>query len=243
MLKGIFLSLVILFILMIPGINILFIVLCIGMIIDKKFLKLRTIYKGSGELKGIKINKGEYGEKLILRKLEGLEGSKRIITNIYLPKEEGTTEVDLIMIHPTGLYVIESKNYKGWIFGQESDKMWSQCLVSGVKTKFYNPIRQNKTHIKALNQFTQGKYAKYIYSYVVFGIECEFKKVTWNSPQVSVCKIENFLKTLEEDITSRYPVLSEEEIVFLESQLKRFTDVDEEFKKKHIEFVKKSLDA
>ena len=69
--------------------------------------------------------------------LEQLEGQKAIISNCYLPlKDSGTTEVDLILIHESGIYVIESKNYSGWIFGSENHKYWTQSLLTRFgKTK------------------------------------------------------------------------------------------------------------
>lgn len=49
-----------------------------------------------------------------------------------MPKTNGeTTEIDLILIHETGIYVIESKNYKGWIFESEEQKNWIQTLAAG----------------------------------------------------------------------------------------------------------------
>ena len=52
------------------------------------------------------------------------------------------------MIHEKGIFVIESKNYSGWIFGNERDKKWTQVLANGDKNYFFNPILQNKIHIK-----------------------------------------------------------------------------------------------
>jgi hypothetical protein len=61
-----------------------------------------------------------------------------------LSKKDGsTTEIDLIMIDETGIYVFESKNYSGWIFGDEKRKNWVQTLENRQKNYFYNPIWQN----------------------------------------------------------------------------------------------------
>lgn len=66
-------------------------------------------------------DKGQAGENQIHQSLNRLEGQSAILQNCYLPlKNSGTTEVDLILIHESGIYVIESKNYSGWIFGSES---------------------------------------------------------------------------------------------------------------------------
>ncbi|TCT14547.1 nuclease-like protein [Natranaerovirga pectinivora] len=86
-------------------------------------------------------DKGNYGEFLIFSYLEKLEGEPKLMTNLYIPKENGsTTEIDLIMISETGIYVFESKNYSGWIFGDEMQKNWTQTLQNRQKNKFFNPI-------------------------------------------------------------------------------------------------------
>ena len=94
---------------------------------------------------------GEYQTYKMLSKYEK-DGAK-FLYNCYVPKgEDGTTEIDILMLHKTGIYVLESKNYSGWIFGKEKDNTWTQSLPNGNKNHFYNPIKQNKTHIKWLNE-------------------------------------------------------------------------------------------
>ena len=64
---------------------------------------------------------GEHGEKLTERELKfvRLLGRKgKILRNVYIPKDNGeTTEIDVVYITQKGIFVIESKNYSGWIFG------------------------------------------------------------------------------------------------------------------------------
>ncbi|MER2002174.1 MAG: nuclease-related domain-containing protein [Carnobacterium inhibens] len=74
-------------------------------------------------------NKGNMGEYNIYRTLEKIKGTKLILTNLYIPKEDGsTTEIDLVMITKFGFFVIESKNYSGWIFGDEKYRNWTQTF-------------------------------------------------------------------------------------------------------------------
>src|SRR5699024_9569409 len=61
-------------------------------------------------------NKGVRGEANIFYVLESLPYDSKIMTNLYVPTRNGTTEIDLVYICPWGIYVIESKNYSGWIF-------------------------------------------------------------------------------------------------------------------------------
>ena len=70
---------------------------------------------------------------MIWRVLKGFErkGGK-FLFNLYIPKlNDETTEVDVVLIHPKGFFVIESKNYNGWIFGSEKNRYWTQTLPMG----------------------------------------------------------------------------------------------------------------
>lgn len=72
---------------------------------------------------------GRLGEYYTFKYLSPLKGYKRFLFNCYVPKEAGTdTEIDVIMLHESGIYVFESKNYSGWIFGTENQKQWTQTL-------------------------------------------------------------------------------------------------------------------
>lgn len=133
-------------------------------------------------------DKGSYGEFLTFCMLEKA-GENNILTNIYLPKKDGTTtEIDLLMVDTTGIYVFESKNYSGWIFGDEKSKMWTQSLKGGHKNKFFNPIWQNKGHISALDNYLDGQFSEAFYSYIIFSERCELKKVNFSSSNISVIK-------------------------------------------------------
>lgn len=76
------------------------------------------------------------------------------LNNIYLPLPDGTTtQIDHIVISPYGVFVIETKNYQGWIFGDEHSPQWTQTHYR-AKYRFQNPIRQNYKHLCALEQCT-----------------------------------------------------------------------------------------
>lgn len=77
----------------------------------------------------VRSDKGLYGEYCTYKYLKPLTGYKRFLFNCYLPKSNAEkTEVDVILIHESGIYVLESKNYSGWIFGTETKPYWTQTL-------------------------------------------------------------------------------------------------------------------
>lgn len=60
-----------------------------------------------------------------------------------------TTQIDHIVVSIHGIFVIETKNYKGWIYGNSNNEYWTQNIY-GNKYSLYNPLLQNKNHIKSL---------------------------------------------------------------------------------------------
>lgn len=77
-------------------------------------------------------NIGKAGEKRVARKLDWLPKEYIILNDIMLPTQYGTTQIDHIVVSPYGIFVIETKNYKGWIFGHENSEEWKQSLLFGV---------------------------------------------------------------------------------------------------------------
>ena len=184
-------------------------------------------------------NKGNYGEFLTFSYLEKLGGHHKLMTNLYLPKKDGsTTEIDLIMLCETGIYVFESKNYSGWIFGDEKNKNWTQCLPNKQKNRFYNPIWQNKGHISALKSAVEIDKADFYKSYIIFSERCTLKKISVTSPSVKVIKRDALIRTIKKDIDSSSKLMSAEEVNSLYSKLQKYTCADETVKKAHVENIK-----
>lgn len=73
----------------------------------------------------------------------------RSIHNITLLTPDGTTQIDHVIVSEAGIFVVETKNMKGWIFGSEKDRLWTQQIYKHRST-FQNPLRQNFKHVKAL---------------------------------------------------------------------------------------------
>lgn len=95
--------------------------------------------------------KGKRGEKNVNNKLTRYLNSDEYtsFTNITIPTTDGSTQIDQIVFSKYGIFVIETKNMQGWIFGKENDKNWTQQIFK-KKTMFQNPIRQNYKHMKSL---------------------------------------------------------------------------------------------
>lgn len=106
--------------------------------------------------------KGKIGEQEVSRKLNPLIFGKvehRLINNLVIKDDNGKThQIDHIEIRHNGIFCIETKNYIGWIFGTDNSQNWVQTLYTGEKNYFYNPLKQNKSHIYHLSQKLDKKY-------------------------------------------------------------------------------------
>lgn len=101
-----------------------------------------------------------------------------LIKNVTLPtyidnKAQGTTQIDHIIVSEYGIFVVETKNMKGWIFGSEHQKQWTQQIFKH-KSKFQNPLHQNYKHVKTLESCLSAKKDS-IFSVIIFIGDSNFK--------------------------------------------------------------------
>lgn len=179
---------------------------------------------------------GKHGERLTARELRrvsfhGREG--KVLRNVYIPRDDlEITEIDLLFITVKGIFVIESKNFSGWIFGNEKDRYWTQSLSHNNKYRFYNPVWQNRGHVRWLGEYLDTDVP--MFSIVVFSERCELKKVTVSSDDVLVIKRPD-LRTSIEAIWDKFPdSLEEKRVKEIYEKLEPLTDKDEAHKRARI---------
>ena len=116
------------------------------------------------------------GEALVRRELQANFGSPdfHLLNHITLKIGDGTTQIDHILVSRFGIFVIETKNYSGWIFANAKHSTWTQVLYGG-KFKFQNPIFQNLRHLQAVQELLDFLPPSAIKSVVVFVGSAEFK--------------------------------------------------------------------
>lgn len=122
--------------------------------------------------------KGKVGELAVAVhvKLYLKDPSYILLNDCTLPDEQsGTTQIDHILLSPYGIFIIETKNYTGWIFGGERQKMWTQKIYK-KSYKFQNPLHQNYKHTKVLEDVLSDIIEpQHLHSVIVFMPESEFK--------------------------------------------------------------------
>lgn len=188
-------------------------------------------------------NAGQWGEYLTEYMLNerNLSGKLKVLTNAYIPYKNKTTEIDVLMLHEKGIFVFESKNYSGWIFGKADQKQWTQTLKGGKKSSFYNPIMQNQSHINALSDYLALP-KTHFHSYIVFSERCELKKVPKDTDDYTILRRHNLLRKLKKNLGT-LPDLYSEEAFSMIDQMLDLRKYSEEEAKNHLERVKGYTDG
>ena len=223
--------------------------LIIVLIIIIIFIALLGRYdSGSPESRGIQ-GEAAVAAAVASSTRKGIYG--QVFQNIYVPRNDGSTsEIDVVLVCTKGVFVFESKNYAGYIFGNEKNRKWTVSLyagksIMGIKTtkkhNFYNPIWQNKTHIKALQNMVKSTAP--FFSIIVFSDRGELKNVTWDASRATILQTGR-LKYYLRNVRETFPdVLDQDEVDRLAAIISQFTGKDESVRNAHLESIrKKSVD-
>jgi hypothetical protein len=192
----------------------------------------------------IRYNKGINGEYLTYASLHHFEqDGGKFLFNVYLPKNgTDTTEIDIILVCAKGVFVFESKNYSGWIFGNEAHKSWTQTLPSGRgrshKSSFYNPIKQNATHIRHLKRIIGDDIPTK--SIIVFSDACTFKNLTVHSKDIRVVN-RRYVARAVADICDNTisDALTQVQVEAIYYRLYPFTQTSDDVRKSHADNIEK----
>ena len=127
--------------------------------------------------------RGAAGERVLeLRLRAELAGTGAEVKGPFMVRRgdgKGTTELDGLVVAPTGIFVIEAKTYKGEIEGREGDAEWTQVL-GRTRRKFQNPLRQNYGHRKEIERIVGRRLAGTVVPVVAFSGEARFR---WARPE------------------------------------------------------------
>ena len=175
---------------------------------------------------------GRLGEYRVAKQLKKLNKKKyKVLNNVLLKTKRGTVEIDHIIVSNKGVYVIETKNRKGIIYGAENWDYWTQKLYT-KEHKFYSPIKQNKAHIDALRSILKKHQLRY-YSIIVFIKTANIKKV--NSMTITITDDE-LLKTLKRHRSDCY--INEHQLNSVLNTINKYTVKSIVEKSKHKRSVK-----
>lgn len=158
----------------------------------------------------------------------------KILRNVYVPIHGKYSETDVLLLHETGVYVFESKNLSGSIYGDNDHSQWQRYKTNGDKDFIPNPIKQNDGHINALCNFLkQNKYQFRAFSMIVFGTKANLKYVPEDKTLVTIHEVYNLEMDLVKKMKSEKNFYSAETIDSWCNKLLPYTQLSEEEKQVH----------
>lgn len=202
--------------------------------------------------------KGYAGEYELGKLFENVQGEKKLLFNVLVPDgKEGTSEIDALMIHETGIYVFENKNYGGTIgcFSDDRRKTklrnvepyaprWDIVYNSGVKKSMFNPVLQNEKHIACLKAQLKGQgiSSQRFFSYVTFNDNAKVKGAPFDfklSSEGKMLMSKHLIEVLNSQIPQKGKILSPDKMEEVFSILEPYSRVSSKDRKKHINRVSK----
>ncbi len=176
--------------------------------------------------------KGYMGEKTINSILNRQLRDCKILKNIIIKNDAGSSQIDHIVISKFGVFVLETKNYKGWIYGKERDKKWTQNIY-GKKVYFQNPLHQNYGHIESLKKIKGLENINFI-SLILFSGEATLKSNIDNVTYFS--KVGDWINQYKETI------YTDDEVDFIYKTILENNLKDRNIKKEHIKNIRLKKD-
>lgn len=175
---------------------------------------------------------GRQGEENLLLKANKLKGYKRILTNLYIPTKNGTTEIDLIVLSKKGILVFECKNMSGNLYGDDENPSWLHVSYNN-SFSFFNPIFQNRIHITALKNVLKMDSEDYFHSVIVLNDFCGMKNLKLKQDTYKVIR----LKKLKKTYRKYKKIFSKEDVEYIYGQLKHYAHASKRIKRNHIKQV------
>lgn len=183
-------------------------------------------------------DKGNYGEFVLYRKMCKVFKKECVLTNIYLENiKTDNTEVDVLAISNKGIYVFEMKNLAGYIYGSQKDQNWTQVFNKWSKYKFYNPLRQNYAHTKAVEKYLNVD-KDTIIPIVVFSNRSKLSKINVEH-DINIFQFRDAVKFVKRHEKKANHIISDDDKQLYLTALLSRCNMPENIKLKHIEQVVK----
>ena len=188
----------------------------------------------------LKINsskiKGSIGEAKVNTRLNFLGKEYIVLKDILIKTSDGyTSQIDELVLSEYGLFVIETKNYKGWIFGNEKAENWTQVIYKDKHT-FRNPIKQNWSHIYALKSVLSDYPNIRYHPIVVFSGNATLKSIESSVPVIYSNRLNSTIRRLSFEKCLSIDEVNKIQTILESSELK-----ERNARKEHIKNIKQNV--
>ncbi len=176
---------------------------------------------------------GVIGESQVSRVLGSLPNGYLVINNVIIPNQQATSQIDHVVVSPYGIFVIETKNYKGWIFGAENSEKWKETFRTTRGNYFRNPIKQNWGHVYALADYLNLD-RRVFKPIVVFSDDASLD-VQSTTPVIYMSQLKPFILSYTQEIIP----LRDVEILY--NRISKANLVGTDWEEKHTKSVKERI--
>ena len=178
--------------------------------------------------------KGSIGERKVSKALNTLDNNEyKVINNVMIRTDRGTTQIDHVVISVYGIFVIETKNYKGLIFGNEYDDNWKQVIYKRSE-RFRNPIKQNYGHVAALKERLNLEKDLLIISIIAFTNRASLK-VNTKTPVMYDNDVVSYIRSYNNKL------ISEDDVKRIYYDLLMSNIDSKDTRKEHVHSIRKNL--
>ena len=178
--------------------------------------------------------KGSIGERKVSKALNTLDNNEyKVINNVMIRTDRGTTQIDHVVISVYGVFVIETKNYRGLIFGNEYDDNWKQVIYKRSE-RFRNPIKQNYGHVAALKERLNLDKDLLIISIIDFTNRASLK-VNTKTPVIYDNNVVSYIRSYNNKL------ISEDDVKRIYYDLLMSNIDSKDTRKEHVHSIRKNL--
>ena len=176
--------------------------------------------------------KGKRGEIQVSALLSLLPKKNYMVINDLLLQSSGhSTQIDHVVVSVFGVFVIETKYYKGWIYGGENSEFWTQNIY-GNKYQLRNPLRQNQGHVRAITKLI-GDINVPVHNIVAFSRQARLK-VDRSLPVMYWMRVVPYIKRFKD------PQITRDQADEIYNALISANVTDKDARKQHVESVKQN---
>lgn len=114
---------------------------------------------------------------------------------VYI-NEYRISEIDIVVVHTSGVYLFEAKVKKGKITGHPNQTYWRAQHTERKATRFYNPLRQTEAHVRHLAK-RHGISPSSCHTIIVFNDGADISEIRFSTNQTTTCSYKDLPRILQ----------------------------------------------
>ena len=144
------------------------------------------------------VQAGLKGEVTVTQVLERELGKEAYILNdVMVRKGWHTAQIDHVVVSPKGIFLIETKNWRGKLSGDVRDKQWTQNKGKGIPPiKVSSPVMQNERHRQVFSGFLKARHVEWPDLHTVLVMmnpNCEWDITGMEAPVLKPGEVADFI--------------------------------------------------